>query len=172
LPPVWPRHITPCPIGAASGIGLPMYRLAPIPIFASALMLAACQSGSPQGNGAPGDSADRQPYAGIAPDEVLHFTGTEPFWGGEVAGSTLTYTTPENPDGWTIRVQRFAGRNGLSFSGALEGQDFVAAISPGQCSDAMSDRVYPFNITLQIGREVRNGCAWSDAQPFSGTAVL
>lgn len=140
-------------------------------LIATTLSLAACQPGGSGGASAPGDSEDRQPYAGIMSDEVLSLTGTEPFWGGEVAGGTLTYTTPDNPDGWTIRVQRFAGRNGVSFSGALEGQDFVAAVSPGQCSDGMSDRVYPFNVTLQIGRDIRNGCAWSEAHPFSGPAA-
>lgn len=130
------------------------------------LALSACNSG--EGAGTPGDRSDNRPYAGIAPDELLHFTGTEPFWGGEVAGGTLTYTTPENPEGWTIRVDRFAGRNGVSFTGTLEGKGLAAAVSPGECSDGMSDRVYPFNITLRIGEELRNGCAWSDVHPFTG----
>lgn len=116
----------------------------------------------------PGNGADTHAYAGIAADELLRFTGTEPFWGGQAAGGTLTYTTPDNPDGLTIRVDRFAGRNGVSFSGRLEDRDLVMAISPGRCGDGMSDRVYPFNVTLRIGDEIRNGCAWSDDHPFAG----
>lgn len=132
------------------------------------LSLAACSSGGDDGSRAPGDRSDTRPYADIGGDELLHFTGTEPFWGGEASGGTLTYTTPDRPDGWTIRVDRFAGRNGVSFSGSLEDRSFVAAVSPGRCGDGMSDRVYPFNVTLRIGEEVRNGCAWSDAHPFAG----
>ena len=134
-----------------------------------ALMLTACNSGS--NVTAPGDSSDTHPYAGIGADEAIRLTGTEPFWGGEVSGGTLTYTTPDNPDGWTIRVDRFAGRNGVSFSGDMEGQSLTAAVSPGQCSDGMSDRTYPFNVTLKIGGETRNGCAWTEAHPYSGPAA-
>ncbi|MGD9812847.1 MAG: COG3650 family protein [Sphingobium sp.] len=129
------------------------------------LLLAACRAGGP---GAPGDSDDNRPWSGIAPDEVLSLTGTEPFWGGNVTGGTLTYTTPDNPDGLAIRVERFAGRNGVSYSGEMDGRRFTAAVSPGQCVDGMSDRVYPFNVTLEVAGETRNGCAWSEAHPFTG----
>ena len=141
------------------------------PLLIAALALSACQSGGAGGSGAPGDSDDRHPYAGIAETETLRLTGTEPFWGGEIIGGTMTYTTPENPDGEAIRVTRFAGRNGVSFSGTLEEDTFVAAVSPGQCSDGMSDRIYPFNVTLRIGDDVRNGCAWSQEHPFLGPSA-
>lgn len=136
------------------------------------LALAACDGSAPAGsettsNGI-GDTEDNRPYAGIGEEEVLHFTGTEPFWGGEVSGGTLTYSTPENIDGTQIAVERFAGRNGLSFSGTLEGAQFVMAVTPGECSDGMSDRTYPFTVTLQVRGEQRQGCAWTDAQSFTG----
>lgn len=117
----------------------------------------------------PGDSEDTKPYAGIGEHEVLRFTGTEPFWGGQVAGGTLTYSTPEDIDGTEIPVDRFAGRNGLSFSGTLDGANFVMAVTPGQCSDGMSDRTYPFTVTLEVGAEQRQGCAWTEAQSFTGS---
>jgi uncharacterized membrane protein len=118
---------------------------------------------------APGNSEDTAPYSGIAPGETIRFTGTEPFWGGDVSGQTLTYSTPENIDGAAIQVERFAGRNGLSLSGELEGAPFDMAITPGQCSDGMSDRTYPFTVTLDLGGEQRRGCAWTDSKPFSGS---
>ena len=132
-------------------------------------LLAACH-GAPEGaaGGLPGDADDTAPYAGIAEDEVVHFTGTEPFWGGEASGTSLLYTTPDNIDGNRISVTRFAGRNGLSFSGTFAGADFVLAVTPGACSDGMSDRTYPFVATLQVTGETRAGCGWTDAQPFTG----
>ena len=36
------------------------------------------------------------------------------------------------------------------------------------CSDGMSDRSYPFTVTLMVMGEQREGCAWTDKQPFSG----
>jgi uncharacterized membrane protein len=32
----------------------------------------------------------------------------------------------------------------------------------------MSDRSYPFTATLTIGDELRNGCAYTDIQMFTG----
>jgi uncharacterized membrane protein len=80
----------------------------------------------------------------------------------------LTYTTPENQAGEMVAVDRFAGRNGISFSGELDDMPFVLAVTPGQGSDGMSDRTYPFTVTLQVRGEQRNGCAWTDKQAFTG----
>lgn len=131
-----------------------------------ALSLAACQSGAEDANVPGGSSTD--PFGGIAADDVIHLIGNEPFWGGDVTGETLEWTSPEDPDGITIAVERFAGRNGLSYSGELKGRDFVMAVTPGECSDTMSDRTYPYTVTLEWGDESRNGCAWTDSQPFTG----
>jgi uncharacterized membrane protein len=154
--------------------------------LASVLLLAACGSvsspdagqSSSVADGSPTPSPtktvvtadDTQSYSGIAPGETVHFTGTEPFWGGEVSGGTLTYSTPENQAGEPVAVERFAGRNGVSFSGDLGGKPFVMAVTPGRCSDGMSDRTYPFTVTLQVKGEQREGCAWTDRQPFTGPA--
>lgn len=91
-------------------------------------------------------------------------TGTEPFWGATIADGNLTWATPENSDGTTISVQRFAGRGGLSFSGDLEEAAMDVAITPGDCSDGMSDRVYPFHATVQIGARQYAGCAWREKE--------
>lgn len=134
---------------------------------ALALPLAACQPGPEGPNGTTRDTAG-EAFSAIGPEETVQFTGTEPFWGGKVAGSTLTYSTPENVDGMTITVERFAGNNGLGYSGTLEGQSFDMAITPGECSDGMSDRTYPFTVTLKIGEDQRSGCAWTEKTPFTG----
>lgn len=152
-------------------------------LLALAFALTACsaepseEEAAPQGTTAaeprlegsvPGDAEDTGVYTDVAPGETIRFTGTEPFWSGEVSGQTLTYSTPENIDGSIIQVQRFAGNNGLSFSGVLDGASFDMAITPGECSDGMSDRTYPFTVTLEVGGEQRRGCAWTDGRPFSG----
>lgn len=130
------------------------------------LLLAAC--GPSASDSLPGDSDDSTPFAEIGPAETVRFTGNEPFWGGEVTGSALTYATPDMPDGTDIAVSRFAGRGGLSWSGTHEGARFALAITPGECSDGMSDRTYPFVATLQVTGEQRSGCAWTDRRSFNG----
>ena len=131
----------------------------------AALALAACQSGGESGAV---DTSDPQPYSGIGADETVQFTGTEPFWGGEVSGGMLTYSTPDNQQGESIAVERFAGRNGVSWTGTLGDAPFTLAVTPGDCSDGMSDRAFPFAAMAEIGGETREGCAWTDAQPFTG----
>lgn len=143
-----------------------MRHFAPLP--ALLIALAACHPHEGNGAAVPGDTADTRPYDGVGAAEKLRFTGTEPFWGGEVSGETMLYRTPEAPDGQTLKVARFNGRGGLSYSGTLDGAAFTMAVTPGACSDGMSDRVYPFVVTLQRGEEMREGCAWSDAHPFKG----
>ena len=133
-----------------------------------ALGLAACQPGGGHQTLVPGDSKEHAPFAGIAEDETIRFTGTEPFWGGTAQGGQLIYTTPETPAGTTIAVKRFAGRGGVSLPGMLGGQAFDLTVTSGQCSDGMSDRTYPFTATLMLAGETRNGCAWTDAKRFSG----
>ena len=127
-------------------------------------LLCACQTEN--GNGAPGTSPEG--FDGIAATETVHFTGTEPFWGGSVSGERLTYSTPEDIEGSTISVRRFTGQGGLGYSGTLGGRDFDMTVTPGACSDGMSDRTYPYTVTLRIGEETRFGCAWTDGQGFEG----
>ena len=128
--------------------------------------LAACQPQSDRGT-VPGDSADSRPFSSIGADETLRFTGTEPFWGGEVRGASMVYRTPDDDDGRSIAIRRFAGRGGLSISGRLDGHDLDLMITEGECSDGMSDRRFPFEATLRIGKDIRSGCAWTDGRPYA-----
>lgn len=128
------------------------------------LATAACHSA---GDRLPGDADDHKPWSGIAATETVRLTGTEPFWGGEVGPGGLVYTTPENPDGEKAAARRFAGRGGVSYSGALAAGAFTLAVTPAPCSDGMSDRSYPYSVTLLIGGQTRRGCGWTKARPFS-----
>ena len=130
--------------------------------FLALALLAGCHSGeAASGSGMPGSAEDTSPYHEIADDAVIRFVGTEPFWGGTVTGDQLTWSTPEI-EGEQIAVTRFAGRGGLNFSGTLTGQQFDLAVTPGQCSDGMSDRTYPFNATVKLGAQQLSGCAWRE----------
>jgi uncharacterized membrane protein len=144
----------------------------PSVLVSTLLLLAACHgsAGSPSASGSTtvATAADTQAYAGIGAGETVRFTGTEPFWSGEVSGETLTYKTPDDQEGAMVVVDRFAGRNGVSFSGDLDHMPFVLAVTPGKCSDGMSDRSYPFTATLQVRGQQRQGCAWTSKRPFTG----
>lgn len=149
-------------------VGMTYSRLLSLVLPCSALLLAACGGGHGGSSDVPGDAGDNAAYNGIKADEILTFTGTEPFWGGEVSGTQMTYSTPDNLDPQVLTVSRFAGRGGLSYSGQLDGKDFVMAVTPATCSDGMSDRSYPFTVTLHTDGVERNGCGYTDKQRFTG----
>lgn len=133
-------------------------------LFAAILSagLYACFGGAED---APGDVSA---YDGIAEDEKITALGTEPFWSATISGNEMTYSTPDNIDGVAIEVSRFSGNGGLGFNGNLEGAPLQMAVTPGECSDQMSDRTYPFTVTLKIGEADLAGCGYTDQQPFSG----
>jgi uncharacterized membrane protein len=132
------------------------------------LALAGCNPHRGEGmGGVPGDSDSHKPFDAISAQETLHFVGTEPFWNGHARNTTLTYATPAKPEGTEIAVRRFGGRNGLGLSGKLDGQTFDMTVTPGACSDGMSDRRFPFAVMFKIGEEVRQGCGWTDRKRYS-----
>ena len=132
-------------------------------IAAAALASAGCT---------PAEEALVTAYDGIGAGETISLGGTEPFWGISIAGDgptyTLTYSTPDNIEGDSAEVTRFAGNGGLSFSGTLSGEAITAAITPGECTDGMSDRTYPFTATVQLGEDLLTGCGHTDKQPYTG----
>ena len=142
------------------------------------LLLAACQpepAATERAVGAaaadspvPGDASETAPYSEIAADEVLRSTSRQALSGRLFACTRLIYTTQDYEEGTEIEVERFAGRGGIAFSGTLEGAAFEMMVTSLACSDGMSDRTYPFTVTLGIGEDKRNGCAWSEQHPFDG----
>ena len=135
-------------------------------IFLPALLAAALGAcGSNGGDPKPGDVPV---FDGIGEDEIITALGTEPFWSARIEGASLTYSTPENIDGTLVTIQRFAGNGGLGISGELNGSSLQLAVTPGECTDGMSDRTYPYTATLALGNQNLLGCAYTDMQEFSG----
>ncbi len=141
-----------------------------IAAIGAVLLLAACQPGnSPPGGDTIATPAGKpHAFTAVGAGETLRFAGTEPFWGGSLDESRLTWTTPENAQGTVIAAERRAGNNGLGVSGELAGRPLDMAVTLAPCSDGMSDRRYPFTVTVRLGTETLNGCGWTDRMPASG----
>ena len=125
-------------------------------------LLGACSAGS---NETPGEVPV---FDEITDEEIITALGTEPFWSAKINGNSMVYTTPENIEGLRLELTRFAGNGGLGFTGGLDGSALQLTVTPGECSDGMSDRTYPFTATLKIGEALLAGCAYTDQQSFSG----
>lgn len=133
--------------------------------FLAALSLAAC---APSGDGI---DPQGQTFDKVAADEVINLVGTEPFWGIRIADGKASYSNPDQPDGVEFDVTRFAGNNGLGCSGSMGEADVTITLTPGECSDGMSDRVFPYVATIALGEETLRGCGYTDRQPFTGDAA-
>lgn len=127
------------------------------------LLLAACSPARQDGIDPKGQTFDA-----VAPDETVTLTGTEPFWAVTIDGERARYSNPDHPEGFDFTVSRFAGNNGLGFSGTLFEEPFTATLTPGDCSDGMSDLTYPFVATIALGEETLPGCGYTDRQPYTG----
>ena len=141
----------------------PLFARVPL---AAAFLLAACAGGEEGVS-----ERETEPFAGIGEDEVIELTGTEPFWGMTIdqPEGVAAFSTPENIDGERFEVSRFAGNNGLGFTGALaSGASVAVTVTPGTCSDGMSERTYPFTATAEIGERTLEGCAFTDKQGAEG----
>lgn len=129
--------------------------------IAAALALAACSN-------KPADPALVEDAATAAPEAVaMRAFGNEPFWAMTDDGNgTLTFTTPDNPDGDGYAATRSEDAAGIHYSGA----DVKLDIVKGDCSDGMSDATHPYTATMTLKGVDYTGCAApaADVMPAEG----
>ena len=90
----------------------------------------------------------------------LKALGTEPFWAAEVDGRCVTYRTPEDQKGTRIWAKVSDKAGSVAWDGAVRGRQFRLVIRPkADCSDGMSDKIYPMEAVLRVDGETRHGCA-------------
>lgn len=109
----------------------------------------------------PPEAAQGKRSAGQENEPVLAWRafGTEPFWGARVDGDMLVFTTPEDQAGKTMRGQRVPSLVGFVFVGRDGATEFHLGITPGECSDGMSDNRYEFMSTFSYAGTTYKGCA-------------
>ena len=141
-------------------------------IASLSLLLVACQPSQPPADPAPPaavvapatpaaetPSAKRVPgQEAVEPLRIFRAFGTEPFWGVNVEGTRLTYTTPENQAGVVMEGTRKTLADGVEISGQHDGKPFVLTVSDGTCSDGMSDNTYSMVSTFRYGDIDYKGC--------------
>jgi uncharacterized membrane protein len=115
--------------------------------------------------------AQGETFDAVGPEEAVTLTGTEPFWTLAIAAGEGVWTTPDNQPGSRFAVKRFAGNNGLGYSGTIGGAQFTATVTTGTCSDGMSNRSFPYVATIALGGEILRGCGYTSGQPFTGDAA-
>jgi len=84
--------------------------------------------------------------------------GTEPFWQARVDGDDLYFSTPEDQEGRLMHGRRVPSLVGFVYIGEDGDKDFHLDISPGECSDGMSDNRYDHVATFIYGDTTYKGC--------------
>lgn len=135
----------------------------PIPVLVLGLTLAACSDPAPTEAEAPPALAPVV-LGDVDLNQPLRALGTEPFWAVEITAQNLTYTAVDaaevqvpNP-GPTVQ-----GTTAVYAAAAPDGTALVVTLIATECSDGMSDRVYPLTARVELGAQTLNGCAASVA---------
>jgi len=98
--------------------------------------------------------------AGVDLGKPVRALGTEPFWSVEITQDALIYTRVDQP------AQRAPNR-GATVQGTVAtyvtttdlNEALNLVLIATECSDGMSDRVYPLTVKVEIGDDELNGCA-------------
>ena len=126
------------------------------------LSLAACSEGQPTAPAPAEPPAQPAVLDGVDLTQPLRVLGTEPFWSVEITPDALIYTRVDQPEqrapnhGATVQgtVATYATSTNLQ-------QALNVMLIATECSDGMSDRVYPLTARVEIGDDTLTGCAAS-----------
>lgn len=109
-------------------------------------------------NAASGAKGKRAPGQENEPLMAWRAFGNEPFWQARVDGDDLYFTTPEDQEGRVMHGRRVPSLVGFVYIGTDGDKDFHLDISPGACSDGMSDNRYDHVATFIYGDITYKGC--------------
>ena len=150
-----------------------------VTLSAVALLLAACAPEAPGGGEsappadapAPAPEASAPPAADPAAPYKVDFSarGNEPFWRIDIKGTEIVLTRPDaSPT--TAANAGLAVQAGKAIWTAQAGATpVVVEVSPGECSDGMSDLKYAWSAEVKWGSETLKGCAFpTAAEPREG----
>ncbi|MBS1961268.1 MAG: hypothetical protein JST04_03555 [Bdellovibrionales bacterium] len=97
----------------------------------------------------------------------LTCVGTEPFWGVTVDGNTLTYSTPDHPNGEKLAIGSIRTADGMPEGSTtvfrtkaciFRRTTTLTVIRASGCSDGMSDATYSHYVVYDIEGHVLAGC--------------
>jgi uncharacterized membrane protein len=104
---------------------------------------------------------DRHGPRNPAPGTGWHAFGNEPFWSVQARGGTIVFTTPEDQRGVTMLGRRVPSLVGTVILGSGPKGEFHFGVTPGKCSDGMSDRSFAYASTFIYDGITYKGCAES-----------
>lgn len=142
-------------------------RLAPFALLAPLALLAACDQPAP----AP-DEPTPPPsvtLGGVDLSQPVHVSGTEPFWNVAITPTQLKYSGLDRPLQTAANPGPVVQGTTAVFTAMTDQNNaLVVTLIDTDCSDGMSDRLYPLTAKVEIGGETLSGCAISQAAIDTG----
>lgn len=144
-------------------------------IVLSFAALTACSQEPEVRRGPPEAPAPTEPasptLAGVDLTQPLRLTGTEPFWGVDVTPQALVYSGVDRPEQRAVNPgPTLVGTVASWETKTDQGADLKILLTAAECSDGMSDRIYPLTARVEVAGETLKGCALPAAALQSGEA--
>ncbi|RZJ74948.1 MAG: hypothetical protein EON88_37180 [Brevundimonas sp.] len=107
--------------------------------------------------------------AGVDLSQPVRVLGTEPFWSIELNGTELIYTGVDRPEQRAPQSEPVLQGTVATYEAVTAaGTAISIMLAATECSDGMSDRVYPLTARVKVGEEELSGCAASSAAIVTG----
>jgi len=136
-------------------------RLAPSLAFMTLAGLAACgQPADKPSATPPADVPQSRMLGGVDLDQPFRVSGTEPFYAVDATPQGFVYSGVDRPEQTATNPgPTLAGTTASFTTTTSQNLALIITLVATQCSDGMSDRVYPLTAQVVIGSEKLNGCA-------------
>lgn len=130
-----------------------------IVVTAIGLMVASCGSSDQKATAAKPEIAPLK-IGEVSLNGPVRALGTEPFWSVDLAASGITFSRIDQQPVTGASVEPKVTGNMAVWETTLPDQRLLSVTMTGtDCSDGMSDRVYPLAALVKIGEETLQGCA-------------
>ena len=135
------------------------------------LMLSACYDRAEDEPKAAPPPQAAATLGGVDLGKPVRALGAEPFWSLEITRDAIVYTRMD-------QAPRRAPNHGATIQGTVATyststpyqEALNVTLIATECSDGMSDRVYPLTAQVQFGADTLNGCAASASAVMAGAA--
>jgi uncharacterized membrane protein len=126
--------------------------------------LGACSQGTTEKTQAPADAPAPTLLGGVDLNQPLRALGTEPFWSVDITKDAMVYTGIDREEQRAGDPQPVVqGTTAVYTAATDDGTAMVVTLIATECSDGMSDRIYPLTAKVELGEVSLNGCAASQA---------
>jgi len=98
--------------------------------------------------------------AGIDLAQPLRALGTEPFWSIDITPQRLAWSGVDQPEITAANPgPLLQGTTAVFDATGSDGQPLTVTLMATECSDGMSDRLYPLTAQVEVAGRRLNGCA-------------